>query len=143
MKKILALVLAMMMVLALCACGAKEEAAPAEVAPAVEAAPAEAAPAVEEAAPAEGEAAPAEGTASGEPTGEPVAELYPADGYSKDFEGYKAYAIDALKSDPSAPADIVDMTVAAFEAATDGSAADFEMMINQGRILSYDEFING
>ena len=142
MKKILALVLAMMMLFALCACGAKEE-APAEVAP--EAAPAaegEVAPAVE-AAPAEGEAAPAEGSASGEPTGEPIAELYPADGYSKDFEGYKTYAIDALKSDPSAPAAIVDMTVAAFEAATDGSAADFEMMISQGRILSYDEFING
>ena len=39
MKKILALLLAMMMVLALCACGAKEE-APAEVAPAAPAAPA-------------------------------------------------------------------------------------------------------
>ncbi len=132
MKKILALVLAMLMVLALCACGAKEE-APAEVAPA-------AAPA---AAPAEGEAAPAEGAPSGEPTGEPVAELYPADGYAKDLDGYKAYAIDALKSDPNAPAEIVDMTVAAIEAATDGTAADFDMMINQGRILSYDEFING
>lgn len=132
MKKILALVLAMMMVMALCACGGGEETAPAEVAPAAPAA-----------APAEGEAAPAEGAPSGEPTGEPVAELFDAAGYSKDFEGYKAYAIDALKSDPNAPADIVDMTVAAIEAATDGSAADFEMMINQGRILSYDEFING
>ena len=131
MKKILALVLAMLMVLALCACGAKEE-APAEVAPA-------AAPA----APAEGEAAPAEGAPSGEPTGEPVAELFPADGYSKDLDGYKAYAIDALKSDEHAPAEVVDMTVAAIEAATDGTAADFDMMINQGRILSYDEFING
>ena len=128
MKKILALVLAMLMVLALCACGAKEE-APAEVAPA--------------AAPAEGEAAPAEGAPSGEPTGEPVAELFPADGYSKDLDGYKAYAIDALKSDEHAPAEVIDMTVAAIEAATDGTAADFDMMINQGRILSYDEFING
>lgn len=128
MKKILALVLAMMMVLALCACGGGEEAAPE-------------APAAPVAAPAEGEAAPAEGAASGEPTGEPVAELFPADGYSKDFEGYKAYAIDALKSDPNAPAEIVDMTVAAIEAAADGSAADFDMLINQGRILSYDEFI--
>lgn len=131
MKKIIALVLAMLMVLALCACGAKEE-APAEVAPAAPAA-----------APAEGEAAPAEGAASGEPTGEPVAELFPADGYSKDLDGYKAYAIDALKSDEHAPAEVVDMTVAAIEAATDGTAADFDMMINQGRILSYDEFING
>lgn len=137
MKKILALVLAMMMVLALCACGAKEEA------PAAEAAPAAAPAAAPEAAPAEGEAAPAEGAPSGEPTGEPVAELFDATGYSKDLEGYKAYAIDALKSDPNAPADIVDMTVATIEAVTDGNATDFEMMINQGRILSYDEFING
>lgn len=128
MKKILALVLAMMMVMALCACGGGEEAAPAEVAPGAPAA-----------APAEGEA----GAPSGEPTGEPVAELFDAAGYSKDLEGYKAYAIDALKSDPNAPAEIVDMTVAAIEAATDGAAADFEMMINQGRILSYDEFIKG
>ena len=141
MKKILALLLAMMMVLALCACGAKEEAAPAEVAAAAPAAAEAAAP--EAAAPAEGEAAPAEGTASGEPTGEPVAELFDAAGYAKDFEGYKAYAIDALKSDPNAPADIVDMTVAAIEAAADETAADFDMLISQGRILSYDEFVNG
>lgn len=132
MKKILALVLAMMMLFALCACGGGEEAAP----------EAPAAPAEGEAVP-EGAVAPPEGTELGEPTGEPIAELFDASGYSKDLEGYKAYAIDALKSDPSAPPDIVDMTVAAIEAATDGNAADFEMMINQGRILSYDEFING
>ncbi len=58
MKKILALLLAMVMILALCACGAKEE-APAEVVP--EAAPAVAPEAAPEAAPA------AEGDASGEP----------------------------------------------------------------------------
>ncbi len=124
MKKILALVLALMMMCALVACGGGEEAPAAEAAPA--AAPAE---------------APAAGEPSEEPTGEPIAELYPADGYSKDLEGYKAYAIDALKSDPNAPAEIVDMTVAAIEAATDGNAADFDMMIHQGRILSYEEFI--
>lgn len=129
MKKILALVLALMMMLALVACGGGEESAEAP------------APAAAPAAPAEGEAAPAEGTASGEPTGEPVAELFPADGYSKDFEGYKAYAIDALQSDPNAPAEIVDMTVAAIEAAADETAADFDMLINQGRILSYEEFV--
>ncbi len=121
MKKILALVLALMMMCALVACGGGEEA-----------------PAAAPAAPAE---APAAGEPSEEPTGEPIAELYPADGYSKDLEGYKAYAIDALKSDPNAPAEIVDMTVAAIEAATDGNAADFDMMIHQGRILSYEEFI--
>ena len=53
MKKILALVMAMMMVLALCACGAKEEAAPAEVAAAAPAAAEAAAP--EAAAPAAAE----------------------------------------------------------------------------------------
>ena len=63
MKKILALTLALMMVLALCACGAKEE-APAEVAPE---AVAEAATEAAEAAPEAAEAAPAaEGDASGE-----------------------------------------------------------------------------
>ena len=48
MKKLLALLLALTMVFALCACGAKEEAAPAPAAPAEEAAPVEeAAPALE------------------------------------------------------------------------------------------------
>lgn len=135
MKKTLALVLALMMMLALVACGggAEEAAAPAEAA---------AAPAVEAAAPAEAAPeAPAAGEPSEEPTGEPVAELFPADGYAKDFEGYKAYAIDALKSDEHAPAEVVDMTVAAIEAAADVSSADFDMLISQGRILSYEEFI--
>ena len=76
MKKILALTLAMLMVLALCACGAKEEAPAAPEAPA--AAPVEAAP--------EAPAAPAEGDASGEMgegSGEPSAEQLNA---SQDFE---------------------------------------------------------
>lgn len=68
MKKIIALLLALVMVFALCACGKTEapaEAKPEEAAPAeTEAAPAEEAPA-EEAAPAETEAAPAEETHSG------------------------------------------------------------------------------
>lgn len=128
MKKTLALVLALMMMLALVACGGND--APAEAPAAAPAAPAADAP-----------AAPAAGEPSEEPTGEPVAELYPADGYSKDLDGYKAYAIDALKSDEHAPAEVVDMTVAAIEAATDGNATDFDMMINQGRILSYEDFL--
>lgn len=128
MKKTLALVLALMMMLALVACGGND--APAEAPAAAPAAPAAEAP-----------AAPAAGEPSEEPTGEPVAELYPADGYSKDLDGYKAYAIDALKSDEHAPAEVVDMTVAAIEAATDGNATDFDMMINQGRILSYEDFL--
>ena len=130
MKKILALALALMMVLALCACGAKEEA------PAAPAAPA----AAPEAAPA-GEAVEGEG-ASGEPTGEPVATLVEPDpSYSKDLEGYKDYVIDALKGDPNAPPDIIDMTIANVEAATDGNATDFDMMIHQGLIVTYDEFL--
>lgn len=126
MKKTLALLLAMMMVLALCAgCGAKEEAAPAAEAPAAEA---PAAPA-------------AEGEPSEEPTGEPVAELFPADGYNKDLDGYKAYAIDALKQDEHAPAEIVDTTIASIEAAADGNDDAFAMLIRQGLILTYDEFV--
>ena len=128
MKKTLALVLALMMMLALVACGGND--APAEAPAAAPAAPAAEAP-----------AAPSAGEPSEEPTGEPIAELYPADGYSKDLDGYKAYAIDALKSDEHAPAEVVDMTVAAIEAATDGNATDFDMMINQGRILSYEDFL--
>ena len=133
MKKLIALLLAVMMVMALCACGggSKEEAAPAaDTEAAAPAAAADAAPA-------------AEGEASEEPTGEPVAELFPADGYSKDLEGYKQYAIDALRSDEHAPADIIETSVAAIEAVTDGNDDSFSMMINQGRIMTYDEFIAG
>lgn len=145
MKKTLALLLAMVMILALCAaCGSKDEAPAAEeAAPAAEeAAPAEAA-AEEAAAVAEEAAAPAEGIpeASEEPTGEPVAELYPADGYDKTFEGYKAYAIDALKQDEHAPAEIVETTIETINAAEEGSDDAFAMLINQGLILSYDEFV--
>lgn len=130
MKKTLALLLAMMMVLALCVgCGSKEEAAPAAEAPAAEA---PAAPAGE---------APAAPAAEGEPTGEPIAELFPADGYNKDLDGYKAYAADALKQDEHAPAEIVETTVASIEAAADGNDDTFAMLVNQGLILPYDEFI--
>lgn len=132
MKKTLALILALVMILAVCAaCGGSkaEEAA----APAAEAAPA-AAP--DAAAPVEGAA----GEASEEGSGEPIAELFPADGYSKDFEGYKAYAIDALKSDEHAPPEIIDSTIESINAAENGDDAAFGMMIYQGRILSYEEF---
>lgn len=146
MKKILALLLAMMMVLALCACGEKEEAPAAEEVPATEDVAAVEDVADTETVPAAAEAPAApEGDASGEPseepTGEPVAELFPADGYSKDLEGYKAYAIDALKQDEHAPAEIVETTVAGIEAVTDGNDDTFAMLVNQGLILSYDEFV--
>lgn len=136
MKKLLALALAVMMVLALCACGSSSETA----APAAEAAPA-AADGEKPADAPEGAVTPPEGAELGDPTGEPVAELFPTDGYSKDFEGYKQYAIDALRSDEHAPADIVEMTVETLNAATDGDDDAFAMLVNQGRILSYADFI--
>lgn len=132
MKKILALILALVMILAVCAaCGGSKAEEPAE-APAAEAAPA-AEPAAEPPV--------AEGEASGEASGAPVAELFPADGYNKDFEGYKQYAIDALKTDEHAPPEIIDATIDSINAAADGDDAAFSMMIYQGRILSYDEFV--
>ena len=133
MKKTLALLLALVMILAVCAaCGSKEEAAPAA---------AEAAPAAAEAAAPAAPADAAIGEPSEEPTGEPVAELFPADGYAKDLEGYKQYVIDALESDEHAPPEIIESTVAAIAEITDGNDATFDMMISQGRILSYDEFV--
>ena len=108
MKKTLSLLLAMMMVLALCACGAKEE-APAEVAPevaeaVVEAAPAEAAPAgaAVEAGDASGEASGEAGEASGAMTGMAVDlsvnEVIPTEAapetYTADAEGWQQYMLD-------------------------------------------------
>ena len=142
MKKIVALLLAMMMVLALCACGAKEE-APAEVAPA---AVAEAAPAAEPdaaapgAAPAEA-AAPAEGEASGEI---PAPDFYaPTDAYSKDFEGYRQYVIDAFATDPGAPEDLKASYNASFEAMTEDTMGDTSVanLVDLGLIVSYEEFL--
>lgn len=135
MKKIVALLLAMIMVFALCACGGSSNNEAAETETAAAAAPADAP---------QGAVAPPEGEeGSGEPTGEPVAELYPADGYDKTLDGYKAYAADALRQDEHAPADIVEMTIETIQAATDGNDDAFAMLINQGLILSYDEFIAG
>ena len=141
MKKIVALLLAVMMVMSLCACGAKEE-APAEVAPAavVEAAPA----APEAAAPA---AAPAEsaGEASGEASGEiPAPEFYaPTDAYAKDFEGYRQYVIDAFATDPGAPEDLKESYNASFEAMTEETMADTSVtnLVDLGLILSYEDFL--
>ena len=112
MKKILALLLAVMMVLALCACGdAEETPAPAEeAAPAVDAAPAvadAAAPAVEGAA--SGEPA-VEGAASGEPAAADTAA-------AGDLEAYKAYCLVYVQA--GAPTEEQRATaVAAIEACT-------------------------
>jgi uncharacterized lipoprotein YehR (DUF1307 family) len=132
MKKFVALMLAMMMVFALCACGGSDDAA--ETTTTTEAAAAADVP--------EGAVEPPEGADLGDPTGEPVAQLVEPDAsYSKDLDGYKAYVIDALKSDEHAPADIVETSIENINAATDGNDDAFEMMLSQGLILSYDEFI--
>ena len=72
---------------------------------------------------------------------EPVAELFPDDGYERTLEGYKAYAIDALRQDEHAPEDIVETTVEDIHAADDGEAECFSILIDQGRILPYDQFM--
>ncbi len=146
MKKIALLLLAMLMVLSLCACGAKEEAPATEAAPAAPAAPAAApdAAAPVAAAPA-APAAPAEGEASGEPSGEiPAPEFYaPTEAYSKDFEGYRQYVIDAFATDPGAPAELKESYNASFEAMTEDTMADTSVtnLIDLGLICSYEEFL--
>ena len=143
MKKIVALLLTMLMVLSLCACGAKEEASAPEAAPAAPAAPAAApdAAAPVEAAP----AAPAEGEASGEPSGEiPAPDFYaPTEAYAKDFEGYRQYVIDAFATDPGAPADLKESYNASFEAMTEETMADTSVanLIDLGLIVSYEDFL--
>lgn len=142
MKKIVALLLAMLMVLALCACGAKEE-APAEVAPAAPAAAPAAAPdaSAPGAAPAEAAAPETAGEASGEV---PAPDFYaPTDAYSKDFEGYRQYVIDAFATDPGAPADLKESYNASFEAMTEDTMADTSVanLIDLGLIVSYEDFL--
>ena len=138
MKKMTALLLAVMMLLTLCcACGAKEEA------PAVEAAPVEAAPAAaaDAAAPVEAAAAPAEGEASGEI---PAPDFFaPTDAYTKDFNGYRQYVIDAFATDPGAPDDLKESYNASFEAMTEETMADTSVsnLIDLGLIVSYEDFL--
>lgn len=138
MKKIVALLLAMMMVVSLSACGAKEE-APAEVAPA---AVAEAAPAAAPDAAAPVEAA---GDASGEASSEiPAPEFYaPTDAYARDFNGYRQYVIDAFATDPGAPEDLKEAYNASFEAMTEETMADTSVsnLVDLGLILSYEDFL--
>lgn len=134
MKKTIAMLLAVMMLLTLCAaCGSKEEAAvPAAEAPA--AAPADEAPA---AAPVDA----AEGEASGEI---PAPDFYaPTDAYAKDFEGYRQYVIDAFATDPGAPEDLKEAYNASFEMMTEETMGDTSVanLIDLGLIVSYEEFL--
>ena len=176
MKKYLALVLALVMLLALCACGdTAEEAAPAEetaaeeVAPAAEAevpaaeaevpaaeaeVPAAEAPA-EEPAPAE-EASEGDKKADGAPEGDKKAEgapegagmevefFAPTAEYSKDFAGYKQYAIDGYLADQFHPADLEEETVADLEAMTEADYADhtyYNNLTDLGVLLTYEDFL--
>lgn len=134
MKKIVALLLAMMMVFALCACGGGDKADNAAAAPAAPAA------APDAAAP----AAPAEGEPSGEPSGEPPApDFYePTDAYAKDFEGYRQYVIDAFATDPGAPEELKESYNAEFNAMTDDTGTTVQALIDLGLICSYEDFLN-
>lgn len=123
MKRIIALLLAVLMLLALCACGAKDE-APAE-APAAPAAP------------------PPAGETSGEPSGNPpTPEFYePTNAYAKDFEGYRQYCIDAFATDPGAPAELKDAYNAEFKAMADDTGTTVQALIGLGLICSYEDFL--
>ena len=155
MKKILALLLAMMMVLSLCACGAQEE-APDEVAPIVEAAPAEAAPA--EAAPAEGDASGEMGGASGEASGEvpsdvPVSASMPNEAHggtagATSEADYQDYLTAWLTYEKSVNTNMTDDMYGEFTALI--SALDFETfpgdmlfngLLTTGAAMTYDEFV--
>lgn len=131
MKKTLALILALMMVLCLCACGDKAEET--TEAPAAPAAPAGEAP-----------AAPAEGEGSGEMSGEPqTKELFPADGYEKTFDGYKSYVSDALTNDGGSPflEDELAAIAGTTEADFDPTANPWAMQVEFGLVLSYEDFL--
>lgn len=141
MKRIIALL--MLAVMALCllaACGSKDE--PAAEAPVSAAAPVEgAAPAAPDA------AAPAEGEASGEPSGEasaaPTPEFYvPTDAYAKDFEGYRQYVTDAFATDPGAPEELKESYNETFRTMTDDTNTTVQALIGLGLICSYQDFLN-
>jgi hypothetical protein len=153
MKKLLAFLLAMMMVLSLCACGgsddAAEDTASEPVAPAADAAePAN--PGGETATAAEapegdasGEMGGASGEASGEASDAPAAveTVVPDAKYSKDFEGYRSYVIDAFAGDDHAPDDVKETTNAGLQAATDENDDSFAMLVDAGLVMTYADFL--
>lgn len=169
MKKILALLLAVVMVLAMAACGSKSDdaAAPAAEAPAAApAAEAPAAPAAEApaAAPAaEAPAAPPAGEASGEPSGEasgdPDAEAPPASAAMEntahggtpgatseaDYQAYLKAWLDAEKEVNSTMTDDMKGEFLALIDALDFETFPGDMLFNgmltTGAAMTYDEFV--
>lgn len=143
MKRIIAMLLAVMMVLALCACGSKaEEPAPEAAAPAAPAAEPDAATPEAPAAP---DAAPA-GDASGEASEKPEVQSYMPDqgNYSKDFEGYRQYSKDGYLADPFHPAELEAETIGEMEGATEDNytqCTNWMNIIDLGVILSYEDFL--
>ena len=152
MKRILALVMCVLMMLAVMAgCGGKEEAA-AEAAPAVEAAAPAAEPVAEApvaegapaAAPEAGEASGEMGSASGEASGDAPAmrtEAVDPTGYSADFAGYKQYALTAVAElEAQSGLDLASFK-SEIEAAADETAAVFANMQSQNTIVTYEDFV--
>ena len=142
MKKIIALLLAVMMVLALCACGDKEE-TPTEAVAAEEPAPAvdAAVPAVEGAA--SGEPA-VEGAASGEPAVEGAASGEPAAAAVEDtFAAWKEYA--AAYATAGAPTEEEKTSVAnailACSTYEEVTAISQMSVLLENVILSYDAWV--
>jgi hypothetical protein len=147
MKKILALLLATMMVFALCACGGSDDAAETETATtttteaAAEPAEAAAAPAEEAAEAPAGEAV--EGDGSGESSQEQTLELFDSTGYDKTFEGYIQWVRDALQSqdgNPNLESDLATLDTVT-EDTYDPDSMPFSMQIQFGLITSYEDFI--
>ena len=139
MKRIVALLLAMMMLMSICAaCGSKDDSADAPAAPAAPAAAPDAA-APDAAAP----EAPPEGEPSGDPSeNPPTPDFYePTDAYSKDFEGYRQYVIDAFASDPGAPEDLKEAYNAEFKVMEDDTGTTVQALIGLGLICSYEDFL--
>ena len=149
MKKLTALLLALVMVLALCACGSDTAEAPAAdtaAAPVEEAAPAEEAAPVEDAAPAAEEAPAGEAPEGGASSGEMDVEYFPSAGtdYTRDFEGYRQYCLDAFANDAFAPDDVKDLTNTEFESMTEENFQDgdrWQALIGLGVFDDYETFL--
>ncbi len=147
MKKILALALAMLMMLALVACGGGEEAA------APEAAPAEAAPA-----PADAPADAPAGEASGEPSGEAPSDVPASASVPNEAHGgtagatseddYQAYLKAWLDYEKSVNTTMDDTSYGEFLTLIEAGdfvtfPADmlFNGMLTSGAAMTYDEFV--